>query len=293
MDRFVFFFIAIIGSLTVSCTFNREEPMERDIQGHWVFDTSTLPNIGLGRVISKTRDNCGFEFYNDSCKLGCTFYRKSESNVCCGMSTGFSTKFNIKKDSLRLWDIEQNAWHTYFIESLTKDSLVLFDHNMNYNIKYIRPSDLTNRLFEGIIISKLFLGDSYNCIDESFYFDRLGNYYDDNSSDEHFGYRIDPKIVDCIFRKYDRLNIDFLKSEYIGGGTGASLHFCISFVKNGSIIKRVIDHQNTGPDELLQAYTFMISSLKKSKGNKINVNHPITKQVGKEGKIFRQKMMVK
>ena len=62
------------------------------------------------------------------------------------------------------------------------------------------------------------------------------------------------------------MDITLLKSEYIGGGTGTSVHYTISFVKNGEIIKRVIDHQNTAPDEPLQGYIAMISKLRQSKG---------------------------
>lgn len=292
MNHFVFVFSAFIGMLVVSCTFNKkgESDSIRYIQGKWVFDVSTLPDIGSGRTISKIRDNCGFEFYKDSCNMRCAFYRKRESNVCEGMTTGFMTNFDIKDDSLRIWDVEGRSWHKYLIKKITKDSLVLFDDNMQYDIKYTRPSKSKNDFFDGIIISKLFIGDGYECVDESFYFDKAGHFYYQNSIDESFVYQYNQKVVDRVFQGYDHLDLSFLKDEYIGGGTGASVHYSISFIKNGSVIKRVIDHQNTGPDELLQGYTRMINDLMKLKGEKVNVNHNILKLVEEECSVFYQKM---
>ncbi len=140
MNRFLRVFSVFIGMLIVSCTGNNERQSIENIQGSWVFDTATLPDIGSGRVISKIRDNCGFEFRMDSCNMSCAFYRESESNVCDGMTTGFRTNFDIKTDSLRIWDVERKSWHIYLIKNLTKDSLILFDQNMNYDVAYCRPS---------------------------------------------------------------------------------------------------------------------------------------------------------
>jgi len=144
MSRFVFIISVVIGILTLSCGSNKKEESIKNIQGDWVFDTAGLPNIGTGRIISKIRDNCGFEFQNDSCKIACAFYRKNESNVCDGMTTGSVTNFDIRNDSLRIWDLERNGWHTYLIKNLTKDSLVLFDLNMQYDVTYVRPKNAEN-----------------------------------------------------------------------------------------------------------------------------------------------------
>ncbi|CAM3648042.1 hypothetical protein SPPR111872_12535 [Sphingobacterium prati] len=62
MSRFVFIISVVIGILTLSCGSNKKEESIKNIQGDWVFDTAGLPNIGTGRIISKIRDNCGFEF---------------------------------------------------------------------------------------------------------------------------------------------------------------------------------------------------------------------------------------
>ncbi len=97
-------------------------------------------------------------------------------------------------------------------------------------------------------------------------------------------------MVDRIFHACDRLDVGSLKSEYIGGGTGPSLHYSISFIRNGTVIKRVIDYQNTGPDELLQAYIVMISNLKKYKAEKVNIDHKLSKLAREECQIFYQKM---
>ncbi|MNW92980.1 hypothetical protein D3C86_223370 [compost metagenome] len=290
MNRCLLVFSVFMGMFILSCTGNNEKQSIESIQGSWVFDTATLPDIGSGRVISKIRDNCGFEFRMDSCKMSCAFYRESESNVCDGMTTGFRTNFDIKKDSLRIWDVERKSWHIYLIKNLTKDSLILFDQNMNYDVAYCRPSSSENNSFDGIFFSKVFVGVGYTCVDESFYFDRRGNYYYQNSNDELSAYRFNQKIVDRIFQAYDRLDVGSLKSEYIGGGTGPSLHYSISFIRNGTVIKRVIDHQNTGPDELLQAYIVMISNLKKYKAEKVNFDHKLSKLAREESQIFYQKM---
>jgi len=52
------------------------------------------------------------------------------------MTTGFVTNFEIRNDSLRIWDLERKGWHTYLIKDVTKDSLVLFDLNMQYDLTY-------------------------------------------------------------------------------------------------------------------------------------------------------------
>lgn len=291
MIRFVLIFIVFIEVLIMSCTFNKKEEEIKNIQGNWVFDASNLPDIGSDRVISKIRDNCGFEFHNDSCHMRCAFYQINESiNVCDGMKTGFVTNFDIKNDSLRIWDVERKSWHTYLIKSLTKDSLVLFDQNMQYDVKYIRPSNPKNIFFDGIVISKLFLGGGYECVDESFYFDRQGCYYYKNSNDKRLVYRLNQKTINSVFDRYDYLDINSLKSEYIGGGTGASVHYSIAFIKNGTVIKRVIDHQNTGPDELLQGYITTIAELRKSNGERMNIENNVLKLVEKEVGFFYQKM---
>ncbi len=293
MNRFVFIFSVVIGVLTVSCGFKKKEEPINNIQGNWVFDTSGLPNIGTGRVISKVRDNCGFEFQNDSCKMACAFYRKNESNVCDGMTTGSVTNFDIRNDSLRIWDLERNGWHTYLIKNLTKDSLVLFDLNMQYDVAYVRPKTAENIYFDGVIISKLYLGEGYKCVDESFYFDKQGYFYYKNSEDQLTSYWVNQDLGKDIFLGFNHLDLNLLKSEYIGGGTGASVHYAISFVKNGEIIKRVMDHQNTAPDELLQGYITMIGKLRQSKGENINVNNNVSRLVSEECRFFYQKMGIK
>ena len=291
MTRFVLIFTVFIEVLIMSCTFNKKEDEIKNIQGNWGFDASNLPDIGSDRVISKIRDNCGFEFHNDSCHMRCAFYQINESfNVCDGMKTGFETNFDIKNDSLRIWDVERKSWHVYLIKSLTKDSLVIFDQNMQYDVKYIRPSGIKNIPFDGVIISKLFIGGGYECVDESFYLDKRGYFYYKNSDDKVLTYSCNQDMVDRIFLGFSRLDINALKQEYIGGGTGASVHFTISFIKNGEVIKRVIDHQNIGPDELLQGYISMISSLRKVKGEKININNDVAKLVEDEFSIFCQEM---
>ncbi|WP_400260783.1 hypothetical protein ACFX5U_11720 [Sphingobacterium sp. SG20118] len=55
------------------------------------------------------------------------------------------------------------------------------------------------------------------------------------------------------------------------------------------MIKRVINHQNIGPDELLQGYTFLISSFRKLGGSTANVNNSVSKLVGEEFNIFCKK----
>lgn len=280
MNRFVFIFSVVIGVLTVSCGFKKKEEPINNIQGNWVFDTSGLPNIGTGRVISKVRHNCGFEFQN-------------ESNVCNGMTTGSVTNFDIRNDSLRIWDLERKDWHTYLIKNLTKDSLVLFDLNMQYDVTYVRPKNAENIYFDGIIISKLYLGEGYKCVDESFYFDKQGYFYYKNSEDQLASYRVNQDLGKDIFLSFNHLDLNLLKSEYIGGGTGASVHYAISFVKNGEIIKRVMDHQNTAPDELLQGYIAMIGKLRQSKGENISVNNNVSRLVSGECRIFYQKMGIK
>lgn len=292
MNRFALVFSMVIIILIVSCTFNKKDEAVKNIQGSWVFDASSLPNIGSDRLISKIRDNCGFEFYNDSCNMKCAFYKKNEFNVCDGMKKGFFTKFDIKSDSLRIWDFEKRSWHTYLIRNLTKDSLVLFDENMQYDIKYVRPSNSNNSSFDGIIISKLFLGGGYECIDESFYFDKHGYFYYKNRKDKALTNHVNQHTVDSLFLGLSRLDINSLANEYIGGGTGASVHYSISFIKNDQVIKRVIDNQNTGPDELLEGYTSLINSFRKLEGSAINVNNSVSQLVGQEFSIFCKKMGV-
>lgn len=292
MNRFVLVVSLFIIIFVASCTFDKNDETINNIQGNWVFDTSSLPNIGSGRLISKIRDNCGFEFFTDSCNMKCAFYRKNESNICEGMTEGVLTKFDIKNDSLRIWDFERKSWHSYLIRNLTKDSLVLFDQNMQYDIKYVRPSNSKNSSFDGIIISKLFLGGGYECIDESFYFDKHGYFYYKNSKDKALIHWVNQFTVDSLFLGFSHLDINSLAYEYIGGGTGASVHYSVSFIKDGKVIKRVIDHQNTGPDELLQAYTSLINSFRKLEGSTTNVNNSVSKLVREEFNIFCKKMGV-
>ena len=73
------------------------------------------------------------------------------------MTTGFVTNFEIRNDSLRIWDLERKGWHTYLIKDVTKDSLILFDLNMQYDITYVRPKKMRKKI---ILMESL----SLNCI---------------------------------------------------------------------------------------------------------------------------------
>ncbi|UIR57984.1 hypothetical protein LZQ00_09235 [Sphingobacterium sp. SRCM116780] len=288
----VFPFLLMICIFVFSCGFDKKDYRINNIQGKWVLDNSDLPIIESNRVISKIRDNCGFQFDKEVCHMNCSFYRKEKSNVYTGMKTGYSTPFKINNDSLKIWDTEKKEWHLYLVEKLTKDSLILFDYNMQYNLKYIRPITFNENesLYNQIIISKIFLGDRDERVDELFYIDRDDYFYYKNSRNEVASYKLDNKIVTSFFSNFRYLDLNKIKNEYIGGGTGSSVHYSISFLKNNKVIKRVIDHQNTGPDELLMGYVPMVSELREMPKSKSEINSEVKKMSEEEYNFFSKKM---
>lgn len=286
------YLIFLTVCFTVGCNVSEPKSEVEKIQGSWLFDTSNLPVLKQERIISKVRDNCGFQFDGDKCHLNCSFYTKDLSNVCFGMRSGYVTNFKIQDDSLKIWDNEKNRWHYYLIKKLTADSLIILDTNMQYSLKYIKPvlklSD--ENIYDAIVVSKRFTGEDYDCTDESFYLNKVGDFYYNNHEGIINSGKLNDQLVNSLFSNFKFLDVNKLDNEYVGGGTGGSVTYCIVFLKNNNVVKRVIDQQNTSPDELLIGYVPMVNTLNKITNGVGKFDSNILELIKQESKWFSNKM---
>jgi len=252
--------IPILLFLTLSCNLDIETSASQKIQGSWVFDHAPLPRIHGKNSLGLSRDNCGFRFEGEVCHLNCSFDNIRGANICEGMTSGFDTKFVLLKDSLKIWNVKKQNWNAYLIKKLTKDSLILFYDELSYDIKYVRPQVLPaeKNEYDALAITKVIfceLGDCNGCNDEVFYLDRKGTFYYSNFEKNRQSGKLESTTAD-------------------------------SFIKNGSVVKRVIDNQNVGPDELLIGYVPLVDKLRKINQRKEKIDAKIIELVDNERKWF-------
>lgn len=284
--------IAILLFLTLSCNFDIETSASQKIQGSWVFDHAMFPRIRGEVDIGLSRDNCGFRFEGEVCHLNCSFNKLMKGfNVCEGMTSGFDTKFVLLKDSLKIWNVKKQNWNAYLIKKLTKDSLILFYDELSYDIKYVRPQVLLaeKNEYDALAITKVIfceLGDCNGCDDEVFYLDRKGTFYYSNLEKNIQSGKLASTTADSLFANFRYLNLDKTALEYVGGGIRTSSNYAISFIKNGSVVKRIIDNQNVGPDELLIGYVPLVDKLRKINQRKEKIDAKIIELVDNEKKWF-------
>lgn len=293
--RKVLFLVGIFYVLFLikSCVPERDALDLEKIQGRWVFDSSTFPSLRGKYAIGRTRDNCGFRFDGQTCYLDCSFFEsRLKSNVCNGMSNGYETKFLLSKDSLNIWDEKKQNWHSYLIKKLTLDSLILLNADLGYEAKYIRPkvNKTQNSQFDAIIISKLFFGQYMDCNEEVFYLNLNGDFYYNSQVDVLNSGKVNPSEADSLFANFKYINFNRLESQYVGGGGGDAIFYCVSFVKDNKVVKRVINEENTGPDELLIGYVPLVDFLRKVKHDKRKIDENILELVNRENKWFSEKI---
>lgn len=249
-----FIFITI---LSLSCRKKIEDKRLDYIQGEWVFDSSNLNRID-SVVLSRIRENSGLLFRGDTCVLSSVIKPAKTKYICDGMIPGYNTRFVLENDSLKLWYSEDEKWRSFLIRSLDRDSMVLVAPDRGYDLKYVRPvfKEAYEDQFDEIVVEKLFSGEGHDCDMEVFYFNRQGVFlYRKNNGLPIYSFRLQSGLKDRLLSNFQYLDVNNLYSEYIDGSMRwYSIHYKITFLKNGEIVKRVKDSTLVSPDELLRGY---------------------------------------
>ena len=141
-----------------SCKGKEEDKRMEDIQGEWVFDSSGLRSID-SVTLSRVRETCGFLFKENTCDLRCRIDAVKTDYICYGSVPGYKTQFQIHNDSLKIWYADELIWRSFFINSLSKDSMVLVSPTHGYNLKFVRPRVYNRQkdFFDEIVVHKFFL----------------------------------------------------------------------------------------------------------------------------------------
>ena len=241
-----------------SCKGKEEDKRMEDIQGEWVFNMSNL-NRTDSIVYSRTRENDGFFFKGDSCVFRHRLFPEGMRSMCDQMTDGYKTHFELKKDTLKVWYEDEERWHRFLINNLSSDSLVLTAPNFRYHLSYVRrkKKQLTRATFDEIIVRKLIANSREGkCNDEFFYLNKEGVFlYHDNKGEKISSYLILDPLLNELFGNFDDVDIKLLHSIYRDTRvSGRIVQYEITFLKEGKIIKRVMDSTLVGPDELLRGY---------------------------------------
>lgn len=182
-------------------------------------------------------------------------YQYNDKNIYLGRNT----QYKIENDSLIIYDLIEKRWKGRKIISLKKDTLLLKKDDskiekylkMNYQINY-------EYSFDELVVSTS--GCYGTCPVLSININKNGMVYIDadryNTIEGHF-------IANASNSIFERIQLDFLKARYYELEDNYAANWndmetiTISFIKNGRIVKTIIDYGRQGPAELNWAYTYV------------------------------------
>ena len=255
------FFITLI-----SCKNNLENENKRLIVGDWKFfyEEPVIPKDGNLTVIklplSIRNKFRGYEFKENGVydnKLG--FFKEAFNKIkgeTESIYLGRSSTYEIKNDSLKLYNKSNEKWESFKIKNLQKDTLELVD-TKNESSKWTRVHFDKSKvnLFDKIVVSSS--GCYGSCPVQDLLIDNTGKII---FNGRHYADSIG--FFTAITKKEEFLNIenDFLKSgwynlknDYEASHTDDQT-ISVTFIKNNKIVKTIEDYGQEAPVEFFWAY---------------------------------------
>lgn len=256
--------IAIYFSL-YSCKAQSSKISEEDILGEWIF----AKEISLNDKVIEIEEELappspemsslyplmiGYEFFPDNiCENKAGYFLFKENNgKRIFHFLGTMTKYRIENDSLKIFNPAHNIWNAIKIYSIIDDTLTLQFHFNNIT-KFAKASYILddNNDFDTLIVSSS--GCYGTCPISNTLISNEGNvvYYgkDFNTINGFFTSNITEAQINKIKIDLKKSNFMQLKDEYIADWTDDE-EISLTIVKNGKIIKTIMDYGHRSPNEL-------------------------------------------
>ena len=256
--------ILIILSIFLFSCKKKEENL---LIGNWCFDE----RLKIEGYNSFDEEIFGLNILNDSIleyKFG--FYedvptsmnvlhfdrKKTNMKINALRFLGTKTKYKVKNSTLLFWVKTGSIWEEYKIKKLNKKNLILEDQNQKvYNLVKKINNYHNSTLYDAIIVDRE--GGFGCCGINSTYINRKGEMYFKglgyNTNEDDFKTQLELEIATQIFNNFDKidiLNMDNLYQYSVTDGQSNT----ISFIKNGKIIKSILDYSNKAPLDFFAAY---------------------------------------
>lgn len=246
-----------------SCT-NKQE--KATIVADWEFDKF----INLNEVEEKNLPP-----YNSTIHEEFEFFQ----NVLCDYKNGFKEvienkekekryikfsklilKYKLENNHLILSHLNNKIFNKYFIKKITSDSLIFIDTKNKTLLFYKKIIDNPNKIeFDKIIVTSS--GCFGPCRVNSIIVDKNGfvilNNFFNTEKNGTFTSKISKNQYNEILRKFNKVNIDTLKTDYSFSATDGN-SISVSFIKDGKIYKTINDYMSQSPTSFRQAYTELI-----------------------------------
>ena len=280
--------------LLISCKLKDNE-LKENLIGDWKY-LNTI-SIKSQQLIAGKISLPPFIFYEskmgftildkDSClyKQGFITSERDEINFeRINIYLGNKTKYTIEDSTLKFYHLTQKKWMTSKIHLIKSDTLILEVSDSTYST-YIRTvqKDYDLNIVDRIIVSSTGCYGSCPISDISISSDGKIIY-------NGFKYNTKQGIFDAVISKkeYEQILYNFLKADFINLENSYQANHtddeCISvtFIKNDSIIKTIMDYGREAPGDFIQAYTpvrYLYQKLKLTERKKthiFNLTHRIS-----------------
>lgn len=246
-----------------SCS-NKQE--KGTIVADWEFDKS----INLNKLKDKnsppytSKIHEEFEFFqNGLCNYKNGFKEVIENNEKEKRYVKFSKgilKYKLEKNYLTLSYLNNKLFNKYSLKKITTDSLIFIDTKSKTLSFYKKIIDYPNKIeFDKIIVTSS--GCFGPCRVNSIIVNKNGVvalnnlfYTEKNGT---FTSKISKKQYNEIIRKFNKVDIDTLKTDYSFSATDGN-SISVSFIKDGKIYKTINDYISQSPTSFRQAYTELI-----------------------------------
>lgn len=201
--------------------------------------------------------NHGYQFLpNGKCEYKPGFWKKGKHNYSPYTFLGTSTRYKLRGNTLRVYNPSKHNWKKATIEFHSNDTLLLEyrDGSMDY---YYRMNYSTKKteLYDEIIVSGS--GCFGNCPIDNTYLKKDGTvlYY----NEEYYPFilyqlKLDSAALSKINLQFVKANIEGMKTYYTKDVTDDET-ITVTFLKNGKIVKSILDYANSAPEEFYWAYT--------------------------------------
>lgn len=255
---------------------------KKDLHGVWMIDfDSYVSSISKKTGIYPRGYDLGFELTGDSTcyyQYGFYHYVNSLEENCNLDYMGNKTKYNIVQDTLMIWNLATITWDRYHIKYLSSDTLKLYDplyykrgEGIDSVITFVRKNKTQQQDFDAVLVSRMIFSNHSLCPDRFVYMGTDGQlFFWKTSFDEvhrvnrvhdFASLSINPKDKNSLLNNFNYMNLESLEREYKSTWVDYNKIYTIIFLKNGKIVKTVLDIDNTSPDELKWGYVpLMLSS---------------------------------
>jgi len=208
-----------------------------------------------------TEYKLGYEFYeNDSCDYKGGFFKWHETKDFEERFyefIGVKTSYKIEKETLKIYDKNNNKWTNYHISDIKNDTLKVRVDDSTFQLfsKVYKKSKLKDKV-DAIIVSSS--GCYGSCPISDFYIKSDGyaifNGKKYNSKNGYYLAKGTQTDFENILSLFERCQIDSMQNEYQATHTDDE---CVSvtFIKDNKIVKTVSDYGQVSQTEFIWAYT--------------------------------------